>query len=108
MIGYVGFSFLKTRQVPHIELKIVQNQLLLINSKAFPWHLELSFTKKIPLNGFLNNVKNQKLGLELVSNWENLMSSILEVNKSLDENFSKLWCDKMRSKSARFYCLDAK
>ena len=62
MIGYVGFSFLKTRQVPHIELKIVQNQLLLINSKAFPWHLELSFTKKITLKGFLNNVKMSEIG----------------------------------------------
>ena len=52
--------------------------------------------------------KSQKLGLELDSNWENLMSSIFEVNKNLGKKFSKLWCDKMRSKSARFYCLDAK
>ena len=45
------------------------------------------------------------MGLELHVNWQKLMSSILEVNKSLGKNFSKLWCDKMRSKSAAFYAL---
>ena len=44
------------------------------------------------------------MGLELDSKLGKLMSYILEVNKILGKKFSKLWCDKMRSKSARFYC----
>ena len=58
--------------------------MYLNDSKAFPWHLGLSFTKKVTLKSFLNNIKKSEIGLKLGSKVEKMMSSILDVNKNLD------------------------
>ena len=96
----------------HIELKIVQNLNKSTTFKSLQ-SLVMPFGTSFCLENQLERVSKQckrvqKWSRSLVQIDENCVLHLVYTLKNVDKNFSMLVCDKMRSKSARFYCLDAK